>query len=175
MDQINNKKDNPEKGKSALKPLYSLLIKLLIIGLLIFVVLNFVFGVFRLSGNNMYPALRDGDLCVTYRLADCYSNDIVAYYDGDNIRFGRIIARSGDTVDGDEEGLLLNGSHITEEIFYPTNMLDTDLELPVTLGDGEFIVLNDHREDESDSRTYGVIHKDSLKGKVIFIFRRRGF
>lgn len=174
MDSKIEKKEISEKEK-VLKALFSLILKLLIVGLLIYIALTFVFGVFRLSGNNMYPALKDGDLCVTYKLSDYYSNDVVAYKAGDEIRFGRIIARFGDTVDGDAEGLLLNGSHITEEIFYSTNMLDTNLELPITLEDGEFIVLNDHRDDENDSRTYGVISKDSLKGKVIFIFRRRGF
>lgn len=174
MDSKIEKKEISEKEKT-LKALFSLILKLLIVGLLLCVALTFIFGVFRLSGNNMYPALKDGDLCVTYKLSDYYGNDVVAYKVGDEIRFGRIIARFGDTVDGDAEGLLLNGSHVTEEIFYSTDMLDTNLDLPITLEEGEFIVLNDHRDDESDSRTYGVINRDSLKGKVIFIFRRRGF
>ena len=164
-----------EKDKPVFKALFRLILKLLIIGLIFYIALTFVFGVFRLSGNNMYPALKDGDLCVTYKLADYYDNDVVAYHVGDEVRFGRIIARAGETVDGDAEGLFLNGARITEEIFYPTKMLDTNLELPVTLGDGEYIVLNDYREDMNDSRTYGVVTKDKLSGKIIFIFRRRGF
>lgn len=175
MDTNNEIKQNPNNEKSVLKALCGLFIKLLIVALLIYAALTFVFGVHRLSGNNMYPALKDGDLCITYKLTDYYSNDVVAYIEGGEIRFGRIIAKAGDTVDGDEEGLLLNGSHITEEIFYTTNMLNTNQKLPITLEDGEFFVLNDYREDESDSRTFGIISEDSLKGKIIFIFRRRGF
>ena len=164
-----------DKTKKILKSLLFLFLKIAAVVLVVWLCLVFVFGVYRLGGNNMYPALKDGDLCVTYKLDGYYKDDIVAYEVNGEIRFGRIIAREGDTVDGDEEGILLNGAHITEEIFYSTDMMETNLELPVQLEKGEFIVLNDYREDRNDSRTYGVVTEDSLKGKIIFIFRRRGF
>ena len=163
------------KKKSALKALLSLVVKLLVVAAIVWAALTFVFGVFRLSGNNMYPMLKDGDLCITYRLEAYRSEDVVAYRVNDRIRFGRIIAREGDTVDGDEQGVLVNGMYPSEEVFYPTQMLDTGLELPITLSEGQCVVLNDYREDLSDSRTYGVIDEGTLEGKVIFIFRRRGF
>ena len=46
--------------------------------------------------------------------------------------------------------------------------------MPVELGEGQYIVLNDFRDDLEDSRFYGVISEESFEGKVIFIFRRRG-
>ena len=168
-------KENKKKLNPTAKALLSLVIKLAVVTLIIWLALTFVFGAFRLAGNNMYPMLKDGDLCVTYRLEQYHSSDVVAYQINNQIRFGRIVARAGDTIDGDEQGLLINGSHPNEEVFYPTDIKDTNLTLPYTLGDGEFVVLNDYRSDLSDSRTYGVIKKDALKGKVIFIFRRRGF
>ena len=164
-----------EPKKTASKAFLYLVLKLLAVAVFVWLALIFVFGVFRLGGNNMYPALKDGDLCVTYKLEEYHSQDVVAYRVDGKIRFGRIIARSGDTVDGDEQGLLINGSHPSEEIFYPTEILDTNLKLPISLGEGEFVILNDHRSEMSDSRTYGVITEDALEGKVIFIFRRRGF
>lgn len=164
-----------KKMNPLLKRSLKLVLKLVIVGVGLWLTLIFVFGVFRLSGNNMYPALKDGDLCVTYKLEEYHSSDVVAYEINGEIKLGRIIARVGDTVDGDAEGLLLNGSRSTEEIFYTTNMLDTNLKLPVTLEDNEFVILNDYRDDMTDSREYGVITKDKLKGKVIFVFRRRGF
>lgn len=170
-----NEKEKNSKNNAALKALLHLVIKLAIVALFISLALIFVFGVFRLNGNNMYPALKDGDLCVTYKLEQYHSSDVVAYRVDGHIRFGRIVARVGDTVDGDEQGLLINGSHPHEEVFYPTQITDTVLTLPYTLGEGEFVVLNDYRTDLDDSRTYGIVKKDALKGKVIFIFRRRGF
>lgn len=164
-----------EKTKKTLKSLLFLVLKLSAVVLCVWLSLVYVFGVFRLSGNNMYPALKDGDLCVTYKLEQYHSGDVVAYRVGGEIRLGRIVARYGDTVDGDEQGILINGMHVSEEVFYPTEILNTALELPVSLEAGQFIILNDYRSDFSDSRTCGVIEEDALEGKVIFIFRRRGF
>ena len=172
---VPDSKPKKPKKKSAMRALLALIIKLLVVTAIGWVTLTFVFGVFRLSGNNMYPMLKDGDLCVTYRLEEYHSDDVVAYRMDGRIRFGRIIARSGDTVDGDEQGVLVNSLHPSEEIFYPTQMLETGLALPVALGPGQCLVLNDYRADLSDSRTYGLIDEDALEGKVIFIFRRRGF
>lgn len=167
--------EKPPKKKSASKALIDLLIKLSVIALLIWLALIFVFGVFRMEGNNMYPMLKDGDLCITYKLEEYHSTDVVAYRVGNELRFGRIIARAGDTVDGDTTGLLINGGRPSEEIFYPTQMWDINLKLPVKLKEGEFVILNDYREDLRDSRSYGVINEDDLEGKIVFIFRRRGF
>lgn len=166
--------DTPKKP-SAGKALLALVVKLLLAAGAIWVALTYVFGVYRLTGNSMYPMLKDGDLCVTYRLDDYFSDEAVAYRINGEVRFGRIIARAGDTVDGDEQGVLVNGSYRSEEVFYPTDMLGGRLTLPITLTEGQFMVLNDYREDLSDSRTYGVINEEALEGKVIFIFRRRGF
>ena len=169
--------ESPKKAekpkRSAWKALVKFLIKLAVVALLFWIALTYVFGVFRLVGNGMYPMLKDGDLCITYRLDPYYSQDVVAYRVGEEIHFGRIVARVGDTVNGDSTGLVINGGHPTEEIFYATQMLDTNLDLPVRLGEGEFVILNDHREDLEDSRTYGVIREEDLEGKVVFLFRRR--
>ena len=164
----------PQKP-SAWKALLKLIIKLAVVAGIGYLALIYVFGVFRLSGNMMYPMLKDGDLCITYKLEEYHSQDVVAYRMNGVLRFGRIVARGGDTFDGDETGIRLNGGHPLEEIFYPTEVLDTALDLPVELGEGEYVILNDYREDLTDSRVYGVIDEEALEGKVIFIFRRRGF
>lgn len=172
------KREKSEKTKvsmrQTLRALAFFLIKMLVIVLVLWLALTYVFGVYRLSGANMYPALRDGDLCITYRLEDYYTTEVVAYRVDGEIRFGRIVAKSGDTVDGDSTGILVNGGHPSEEIFFSTQMLGTNLELPIRLNKGELLILNDYREDLNDSRTYGVINVEDLEGKVIFIFRRRG-
>ena len=150
-------------------------IKLAAITLSLFLILNFVFGIFRMNGNEMYPAVRDGDLCITYRLDRYYQGDIVAYRTEDGIRFARVIAREGDTVDADEGGLLVNGVHPMEEIFYPTDMESARQSLPCEVREGEVFVLNDYRPDLNDSRRYGTVSTDELQGKMILILRRRGF
>ena len=151
------------------------LIKLAAIAVTLYLTLTFIFGIYRMNGNEMYPAVRDGDLCITYRLDDYYSGDIIAYHSDSGIRFARIVARAGDTVDADENGLLINSVHPMEEIFYPTAMESTQVDLPCRVAPGQVFVLNDFRSDLSDSRRYGTIGTDELLGKIILILRRRGF
>lgn len=163
------------KEPKALRALLMLILKLGILAAIGWAALTFVFGVFRVSGNAMYPALKDGDLVVTYRLEEYRADDVVAYRAGGETRFGRIVAVATQTVDGDAQGMLVNGVHRNEEIFYPTEMLGTELSIPVRLEAGQYMVLNDHRTELTDSRSFGLIDESELEGKVIFFFRRRGF
>lgn len=155
--------------------LRNFIIKLAVIALTLYLALTLVLGVYRMNGNEMYPAVRDGDLCITYRLDEYYSRDIVVYQAADGIRFARVVARAGDTVDADEGGLLINGMHPMEEIFYPTDMDNVRMSLPCEVGEGQVFVLNDFRSDLSDSRRYGLLSTEELQGKIILILRRRGF
>ena len=171
--QVNKKKNN--KFIRLLKILLPIVIKLVVIVVVFWVMFTYVFGIFRINDNNMYPMLKDGDLCIMYKLEDYYKNDVVVYtYNGENY-LGRIIAQPGDVVDGDEEGLLVNGNHIVEEIFYTTDMSDVIFKMPRELGENEFFILNDYRLDETDSRTYGILNSENFNGKLLFFFRRRGF
>lgn len=165
----------PQKNHKVLKRAIRLVLKLGIVCLAGWLTMTYIFGIHRVSGNDMYPALRDGDLCLTYKIGPCYAGDTVAYETPDGLRMGRVVAREGDRIDGDEKGLVLNGAPPAEEIFYPTQILNTALALPYTLKEGEYLVLNDYRPNLHDSRTYGVINEEALHGKVIFLFRRRGF
>ena len=58
------------KGKKARKYrfLFRFIQKTIVLVLSLFVLLTFVFQIFRMTGNNMSPYVRDGDLCIFYRL-----------------------------------------------------------------------------------------------------------
>ena len=127
----------------------------------------------------MYPAVRDGDLVLTFRLANRYPAGSVAAYrspEGE-LRLGRIVAVPGDTIDIDASGsVMVNGLVLAEEVFYPTAKNGDRIgELPLTVPDGSYYLLNDYRSDTHDSRAYGAIEKDKLKGTAFWLFRRRGF
>ncbi len=146
----------------------------------IFRVLNaYVFGIYLVKGNSMYPSLRDGDLCITYKLEPYTHSEVIAYQAGTAVRFARIAAAGNDTVEITQDGILLiNGYQPAEEIFYRTDPGEEcggKAHVQLTVNGGEWYLLNDYREDLSDSRTYGSVSDELLLGKVIFIFRRRGF
>ena len=87
----------------------------------------------------------------------------------------RVIAVQGDTVEVTEErGLSVNGNAVIENnIFYPTRPYEEGTaQYPLKLGEGEYFVLADQRNGGMDSRYFGVVTQDEIRGIVITILRR---
>ena len=86
----------------------------------------------------------------------------------------RIVAAPGDTVEiGESERLIVNGNVIVESsIFYSTPEYLGFVEYPLTLGDGEYFVLSDHRQGAADSRFFGPVKENEILGVVITAVRR---
>lgn len=134
-----------------------------------------VFLLHRVSGQGMYPAIRDGDLVLAYRLQKDYARgDVVLCRYGD-IRFlGRIAGEETDVVMMDDSGsLLVNGTAQTGDILYPTYARENNI-YPLRVQEGEVYVLGDYRTQTRDSRDYGPIPLDDIQGRVIAVVRRRG-
>ena len=164
------------KKKSKWRHLRQLILKLLLFGLVTYGVFTFVLGGIRISGNNMFPMLKDGDFCLYYRTRDVYLEDMVIYEDSTgNLRAGRIKAVGGQTVDFLKDGgLLVDGSIPSEYLPYDTLKAEnSEVKYPIQLGSDEYFILNDYRSDTTDSRQYGAVSVSSIKGKGIFILRRR--
>ncbi len=145
---------------------------------LLFLFFMFVGRFHRVSGNAMYPSLRDGDLCFVSKLSPVVSGDIVCYQDTDGkLRFGRIVAVAGQTVSVQDDGSYqINGAASVDKVPYLTYPAETGgVSYPCEIGDGEYFVLNDFREDTSDSREFDVIEQSDVEGRVFFQFRRREF
>lgn len=159
------------------KFLVKFLVKVLSVCGLLYLLLTYVIGLNRISGNNMFPSMKDGDLGIFYLLDNYYSGDIVQYIVDGKIKVGRIIAVPGQEVNiTKDEGYTVDGYQPNEEIVYPTYQGEgSDIKYPVELKDEEYFIMNDFRTDTVDSREYGVIKKEQLKGKLIFLLRRRNF
>lgn len=121
--------------------------------------------------NNMFPSIKDGDLVVIEKFdKEVQLSDVVIY----NGRLYRVIAKAGQEVDISKEGILtVNGMQPAESTNSLTNK--GKKEYPIKVPEGEIFVLNDYREDESDSREFGTIKEGDIEGKVFFVTRRRGF
>ncbi len=158
-----------------LRELLYLAIKILGIVLVFFLVFTFIYGVGRVTDESMSPAMREGDLVIFYRLDQAYSagDVLLLEYEGKR-QIRRVVAVAGDTVDITEEGLFINGALQQEpHIFESTARYENDLELPLTVGEGQVFVLADARENATDSRVYGIVDTHDTLGKVIALFRRR--
>ena len=115
----------------------SLLGRVVVILLCAWVLFTQVFLLTQAKGSSMFPAVKDGDLLICYRLQKTYAkNDVVVYTQGGKLRVGRILGREGDLVALDDSGtLVVNGAVQSGEILYPTYAKDA-LEYPYTVPEG---------------------------------------
>ena len=116
-----NIKDKEDKAaiKSAYKNLLVRILVLLVVGYLLF---SQVFLITQAKGMEMFPAIKDGDSIIGYRLQRQYvKNDVLVYKMEGRQKIGRIAARATDVVTIDEDGTLrINGTVQSGEIMYPT-------------------------------------------------------
>ena len=172
------KSEKKKKKHSAKYYLAELLIKIGIFVLSLWILLDFIVMVSVCHDNSSYPMIKDGDFCLTYRLAEIRpeirQGDEITYIKDDKIKIGRAIAFGGDTVDIKNNSVSVNGLNIAENVVYPTNSQGSDIEFPYKIPEDCVFVLNDYRSDLSDSRKYGGISLSDVKGVVVFIMRRRG-
>ena len=171
-----NAKNETRKKNKWLHPLVKLLIKTAVLGVIIFLVLTYVLGFHRMTGNNMFPFVKDGDLCIVYKLDEYTIGDVVAYKTKNGkTKIGRIVAVGGQEVNFPKDGgYTVDGYQPSEEITYQTFGAD-GMKYPTEVGKNEFFVMNDFRSDTDDSRQIGSIKKSKIRGKLLFLIRRRGF
>lgn len=185
LDSKQVKKDNvtPEKVTPEKKPvlpkskenqvlkkrLVLLSVKIGFFVLVCFLVFGVIFGFTRMSDESMYPNIKNGDLLIYYRLESKYSNgDAVIVDRGNGNEVYRIVALPGQTVDIENGKLLVDGQPSTVEVFLETEKDEkTALSYPYTVPDGSYFVMNDFRKDTNDSRKFGQIPRNEIKGRLI--------
>ena len=165
------------KKKTTSRLFLEFLIKITVIAAAVWALLTFVIGITIHYGNNMYPAIRDGDLVISYRLQKPYLNAAVLYERNGEICAGRIVGMQGNEINIAENGqLTVNGVAPAEEIFYATYRPEEDsFTYPFTVGEGQVFILNDFRSDQADSRKFGTVEMKNVQGPVLLVIRRRGF
>ena len=153
----------------------SLLFKLAVTAAVLLLFFSFVCLLWRVQGQEMFPAVRDGDLLLASRLDKQYSRGDVVIYEAEGQRHvGRIVARESDRLEITKDGnLTVNGAMQSEAVFYPTQAEQEDFSVQVP--EGCVYILGDHRDACRDSRDFGPVPAEHVKGKVIGLLRIRGF
>ena len=140
----------------------------------IVILLVFVVGIHVNHSNSSYPMIKDGDLVITYKIGEVENGEEIAYKSEDQIRFGRVVAKAGDVIDITDSYVTVNGYGVTEDVVYPTSSDGAAIEFPYTVPADSIFVMNDFRNDMTDSRSFGGVALTDVEGKVIFLLRRRG-
>lgn len=153
----------------------SLALRCAVLALVLLVLLAKVFLIAQVSGNEMFPAVKDGDLVFAYRLqSDLSKNDVVVYTAAGKRWVGRVLGREGDVITLDDSGsLLVNGTAQSGGILYPTYAKEK-FTYPYIVPEDSYFLLGDYRTQTEDSRDFGAIPGADIEGKVITILRRRG-
>ena len=155
----------------------SLLVRVVLLAAVCWGFFHFLFMITQVKGMDMFPAVKDGDLAIVFRLQQEYAkNDVIVYRTETGLKFGRIVARATDNVTIDDSGsLTVNGTTQTGEILYPTYPeVDSSLAYPYQVPENSVFVLGDYRTRATDSRLLGAVSLDQVEGNVITILRRRG-
>lgn len=153
----------------------ALALRVLLIALVLFLVFSQIFLLMRYQGEEMFPAVKDGDLLIAFRLTREYQkNDIVIYSSEGKRCVGRVIAGENDVVEISEQGVLyVNGTAQYGEIMYPTYPGE-NITYPYRVPGGHVFILKDYRTQADDSRNTGSVPVKDVKAKVITLLRRRG-
>lgn len=125
------------------------------------------FGFATVSGRSMYPTLKDNDYLLISKKSKPNKNDIVVIKRSGDTKYlvKRVIATSGDTLKFDSNNIYINDSKLKERYLNSEEeILYTDSS--VTIGDNCFYVLGDNRNHSGDSRIFGEVSKEEIKGVV---------
>ena len=135
-------------------------------------IVTFGFQVARVEGQSMAPTLADQDRLIVnkfaYRVGAPRRGDIVMLYypvDPDKSFVKRVIAEEGDQVRVVEGQVYVNDVPMQEE-FVPPEYRGNDDYGPYTVPEGYYFVMGDHRNNSSDSRSWGPVPKKYIIGKV---------
>lgn len=161
--------------KSILKELMGWIVYIIIIVALAWGIITFVGQRTQVSGSSMETTLSDGDQLIvdkiSYRFRAPNRYDIVVFpyqYEENTYYIKRIIGLPGETVQIVDGYVYIDGQQLDEH-YGNEVMLDPGIaEEPVTLGDDEYFVLGDNRNNSQDSRAanVGVIHGKDLLGRA---------
>lgn len=162
--------------KNVVKEIFSTILYILVVLLGTYLLITFVGQRTSVSGSSMEPTLSNNDQLIldkiSYRFSEPQRFDIIVFpfqYAEKTFYVKRIIGLPGETVQIDLQGnIYINGQILNEDYGKETiNFAGLAVE-PITLGDDEYFVMGDNRNNSSDSRdpSVGNIRRSNIIGKA---------
>ena len=176
--------------KKVMKELMSTAIYLLGVLCLTWLVIHFVGQRTEVEGASMEATLSEGDNLIvdkiTYRFSDPKRFDIIVFpfrYQENTYYIKRIIGLPGETVQIDDDGNIYIDGELLQESFGREVIRPETVGIasePVVLGDDEYFVMGDNRNNSTDSRdpSVGNVRRDEIIGRAwlrIWPFNKFGF
>lgn len=167
--------EEEDAPKSPLKELWSMILYIAVVLGITFFIITFVGQRTHVSGESMRNTLNHGDHLIvdklTYRFRDPVRYDIIVFpfrYKENTYYIKRIIGLPGETVQIVDGDIYIDGE-VLQESYGREVIRDPGLaEEPILLGEDEYFVLGDNRNESADSRdpSVGLIHRDAIIGRA---------
>ena len=175
------KKGKEKKPVNVKKEILSWILTLGAAVIIALVIRTFLFEPVRVDGHSMDDTLANGEIMFVtkpeYLAGDPQHGDVVIchYPDRGNTNFvKRVIGVPGDTLMFVDNVLLRNGEVVDEPYLTPSRNQNGFSMLPITLGENEYFVCGDNRDNSHDCRnlTNGIpeaITRDMIVGHVRYV------
>lgn len=123
------------------------------------------------DGHSMDNTLFDGEQLILNPSAKPRFGDIIVFDYGGSYLIKRVIGLPGDTVTVAKGTLYVNNIKYDEPYLSPECATKfKDNSFVVIVGEDEYFVLGDNRDNSRDGRSFGCISKDSVIGVAIWHF-----
>lgn len=166
--------------KKFLKEVLNSSLYILSVLIVTFLVVKFVMVRTEVIGPSMQPTLYSKDNLmvekVSYRFGDPERYDIIVFpfqYAEKTYYIKRIIGLPGETIYIDDNGVIYIDGEVLNEPYGKETIKDAGLASePIHLGQNEYFVMGDNRNDSSDSRdpSVGTVYRKDIIGRAWFRF-----
>jgi signal peptidase I len=146
--------------------------------LIAIVLIVFIYQPVKVEGTSMMPALLDQERIFinkfTYRfgIGNIQRGDTVVFWfpmDVTKSYIKRVIGLPGDIVEIDRGVVIVNGKPLAED-YVPEKYRDYQSRQPMLIPPAQYFVLGDHRSSSNDSRAWGLVPRQNIYGKAVFVY-----
>lgn len=168
--------------KSVKKEIMSWILTIVTAVVAALIIRTFLFEPIRVDGDSMSDTLHNSELVFVtkpeYLLGEPSRQDVIIcrYPNRTQYFVKRLIALPGDTIEivynrnTRVNTVYVNGEAVEEPFLTKERNNDNNAMAPYTLGENEYFVMGDNRDNSNDSRFVGPISRNQIIGHVRFVF-----